>query len=205
MYLQTVKKSVRFSEKSEPVFFQKGSSPSSQYLYLIRILSYIFTYSSDINLLWIFIFICVTDISSGIPRPKKKPVNECPSDTSNNIPHISESITPNVKSRSNKNSNTNTGLQANKGPVVANHNISISGGDDISKPSSDINDIRLDKTPTDDEIEVLWDRVRNCLLESPANSVRSAPGQLQHATQTVQKQPTGAPKQPIKKVSSFVV
>lgn len=78
-----------------------------------------------------------------------------------------------------------------------------------SKPC--ITDIRLDRTPTDDEIDVLWDRVRDCLQETPTGSARSAPPDLQ--TTPNDRQPTAPnqhnnnsslpPKQPIKKVHSL--
>ena len=80
----------------------------------------------------------------------------------------------------------------NKGPVKADHQLfqagwylrgggvyanwngcgqfrplySIPAAGDSANRSSDRS--RLDVTPTDDEIEVLWDEVRSCLLESPA-------------------------------------
>lgn len=61
-------------------------------------------------------------------------------------------------------------------------------------------DIQLDRTPTDDEIDVLWDKVRDCLLESPASSVRSAPPALQLADMPATN--GLPPRQPIKKVCS---
>lgn len=153
-------------------------------------------------ILYSTILLCFIDISSGIPRPKRKPPNgQTPNKSSNNIPHIHEPITPSpdTKSRSSKNQVNSTGPAASRGPVIANHNVGGGAGENNSRLSGDINDIRLDRTPTDDEIEVLWDRVRNCLLESPATSVRSAPGDLQHTSPTSQPVTT-TPKPPVKKV-----
>lgn len=94
----------------------------------------------------------------------------------------------------------------------------------LSAPSAkpNISDIRLDRTPTDDEIDVLWDRVRDCLQETPTgsarsapvssarsapvDSVRSAPGDLQQQFVTENKPTINnsslPPKPPIKKVMS---
>ena len=80
-----------------------------------------------------------------------------------------------------------------------------------TKPTS-ITDIRLDRTPTDDEIDILWDRVRDCLQETPtgsarsapADSVRSAPADLQRQQQAESKPTINnsslPPKPPIKQV-----
>ncbi|XP_067947302.1 uncharacterized protein [Watersipora subatra] len=152
---QSAKKTVRFSpSQSEPVFFQKGSSPSS------------------------------------IPRPvqKAKP----------NVPHISGAITPNVAEKSVAGKPPSSSA---KGPVVADHNIQVSGPAGAKArigEASMVNlfDIPLDKTPTDAEIDVLWDKVRDCLLDSPSSS-RSAPADVQHHTQASEP-----PKQSIKKITA---
>ena len=75
-------------------------------------------------------------------------------------------------------------------------------GENSKTSKSSVLDIPLDKTPTDDEIDMLWDKVRGCLLDSPATSIRSAPADIQHETEQTSIVNGLPPKQPIKKVAS---
>lgn len=78
-------------------------------------------------------------------------------------------------------------------------------GPESAKPC--LSDIQLDRTPTDAEIDVLWDKVRDCLLDSPANSVRSAPPDIQQTPSSNSNNNSSGlpPKQPIKKVSDITL